>query len=621
MFETNYRVFFAKSVARLLTPPLLIAYFISRFFLGPLDALFAPFFYLLVSLIWATFVVQSERLYQRFDARRRGAVLVPEVKGRLPGNIDIIFRSLRCAREGYPLSDDEERFEELNADTINLRLLWSDIILTREPQIVQSILATNFIDFEKGLCSKFGFLFGLFGDGIFNNDGEDWKAHRALTRPFFARERVRDYDLFSKYSNIAISLIQHRSLQNESLDVQDLFGRLTLDAAGEFLFGTTDLQTLSLPLPPSAKRSKLGPKGTQPDDTVAVGTYSGFVRAFEQIQVSIIHRFRVGPLWPLFEWFKDSTQEHNEAIDAWIAPLITQALENKKMRAGKGLTLEEGSLTDHLAESTTDVKLIRDELMNILLAARDTTASLLTFMCYFLAIYPEVLKKLREEILTSLPKESPSYEDMRNLKYLRACLNETLRLFPPVPYNARASVKATTLPRASPLERPFYMPGPHASISYPTLLMHRRKDLWGEDADDFLPERWLDAKRLRELTMDPFRFLPFNAGPRICLGQNFAYNEASFVMVKLLQNFDTFELRQKQDAPEGALPPEFWKNLSGRAACEQVWPQNAITLYAKVRTRAFLIRRETNIHFQTGRSMDLYGHVNVPRMITLSSPY
>ncbi|KAF8340599.1 cytochrome P450 [Cantharellus anzutake] len=219
--------------------------------------------------------------------------------------------------------------------------------------------------------------------------------------------------------------------------------------------------------------------------------------------------------------------------------------------------------------------------MNILLAARDTTASLLTFMCYFLAIHPGVLKRLREEILTLRSGESPSYEDIRSLKYLRACLNETLRLFPPVPSNERASVKTTTLPRASPLEKPFYMPGPHTTISYVPLLMHRRKDLWGEDADDFLPERWLDEKRVQELTKDPFRFLPFNAGPRICLGQNFAYNQASFVMVKLLQNFDTFDLRQKQDAPEGAIPPESWKNLTGRAAYEQVWPRNVVTLYAK----------------------------------------
>ncbi len=160
-------------------------------------------------------------------------------------------------------------------------------------------------------------------------------------------------------------------------------------------------------------------------------------------------------------------------------------------------------------------------------------------MCYSLAVHPDVLKKLREEILALLPGGSP-YEDIRGLKYracilnimsfpilkslcnnasVRACLNETLRLFPPVPINERASVKATTLPRASPDEKPYYMPGPHSSVTYFPLLMQRRKDLWGEDADRFNPERWLNEQRVMELTKDPFKFLPFNAGPRICLGQ------------------------------------------------------------------------------------------------------
>ncbi len=58
--------------------------------------------------------------------------------------------------------------------------------------------------------------------------------------------------------------------------------------------------------------------------------------------------------------------------------------------------------------------------------------------------------------------------------------------------------------------------------------MQRRKDLWGDDAEDFIPERWIEAHRLKMIKEDPFKFLPFNAGPRVCLGQSFAYNEASF---------------------------------------------------------------------------------------------
>ncbi|KAF8340600.1 uncharacterized protein EI90DRAFT_2087031 [Cantharellus anzutake] len=150
MFETNYRVYFAKYVARRLTPPLLIAHFISRFFLDSLDAFLVPFFYLAVSFIWAISVVQFGKLYQRVDARSRDAVLIPEVKGRLPGNIDVMARLSRRSRDCYILSGHEELFDELNADTINLRFLWRDIILTREPQIIQSILSTISTILKKG---------------------------------------------------------------------------------------------------------------------------------------------------------------------------------------------------------------------------------------------------------------------------------------------------------------------------------------------------------------------------------------------------------------------------------------------------------------------------------------
>ena len=107
--------------------------------------------------------------------------------------------------EGYAVSDLDELFRQLDADTINLRLMWRDIIITREPQIIQSVLATNFLDFGKGPSFRVRFVacmietmrathfslllnsaFGLLGNGIFNNDGDEWRAHRALTRPFFS---------------------------------------------------------------------------------------------------------------------------------------------------------------------------------------------------------------------------------------------------------------------------------------------------------------------------------------------------------------------------------------------------------------------------------------------------
>ena len=105
---------------------------------------------------------------------------------------------------------------------------------------------------------------------------------------------------------------------------------------------------------------------------------------------------------------------------------------------------------------------------------------------------------------------------------VRACFDETLRLFAPIPVNARQSVHPCVLPvsgvDAQGNKGPIYIPG-DVPLIYSALLTQRRKDLWGEDAEEFVPERWIDPDRMKDLTADPFRFFPFNAGPRICPGQ------------------------------------------------------------------------------------------------------
>jgi Cytochrome P450 len=106
---------------------------------------------------------------------------------------------------------------------------------------------------------------------------------------------------------------------------------------------------------------------------------------------------------------------------------------------------------------------------------------------------------------------------LRGPHAVRACLNETLRLFPSVDINIRASVRASVLP-GSPGSKSIYVPE-NVTVLYSNMLVHRRKDLWGEDALEFNPERWIDPERLKIITSNPFKFAPFGAGPRNCPGQ------------------------------------------------------------------------------------------------------
>ena len=444
--------------------------------------------------------------------------------------------------------------------------------MTVDHEVIKFVLATGFASFSKGPKQQ-ARLESFLGDGIFNRDGDLWKFHRNMTRPFFVRERVTDFDLFDRYTQKLIGRIAEHADQGVAMDLQDLFARLTMDAAGEFLFSSTSINSLDMDLPIAGK-AKIGPRGTAVESM-----YGGFVNAFDEVQVLIPVRGRMGPyIWPLVEMRGDKAKKHRRVIDAWLQPLLDSAFDRRReyVNAGGNAKAPAGeTFLDDLVSSTDDRTLIADELVNILLAARDTTAALLTFTVYLFTQHPEVLAKLRTEVLEHVGAGAPTYEQVKGMKYMRAVLNETLRLFPPVPINERASISAVVIPT---IQGGLYVP-PNTQVLYSPLLMQRRTDLWGPDANVYDPDRWLDDRN-RAFLADPMRFVPFNAGPRICLGQQFALHEASFVLVRLLQRFERFDLAMEA-APAGCAPPAEWSGAEGRKGFERVWPKNAVTLYAK----------------------------------------
>ncbi|KAH9923790.1 cytochrome P450 [Amylocystis lapponica] len=512
------------------------------------------------------------------DARRLGARPIPRVVGKWPGNIDLVLELQRASRTSYPGSFYLSLFEQYQSTTLNIKFLWQDLIITMDREHTKYVFATGFDKFSRGRGQKER-MENFLGEGIFNRDGEEWKTHRTLARPFFARDRISDFDTFEKYSSSTLERIATLTSSNQPIEAQDLYARFTLDAASEFLFGK-NMDTLSGQLPVPGQ-TRMSAKGSATDDD-----FGSFAQAFESVQTIIAMRSRRGDWWPMLELGKDETSPHMDVIRQWLQPVVQRMLDHRaEMKAtGTQSSPDHSTFLEYLVEHTEDAKVIQDQLLNILIASRDTTACLLTYATYLMSQHQDVATKLREEVLQHCGVDgAPTFQTIKEMRYMRAVINETLRLFHPVFFNIRESRdEPCILPKSdstySQPPAPLYLP-PNTRVLNAPGLTQQNPALWGSDAHIFDPERWLDD-RLTKFTANPMMYLPFSAGPRICIGQNYALNEASYFLARLMQRFDRFTLAPEFQ-PAGSLPPPEWKDGKGRQPIEKCWPGVALTTFVK----------------------------------------
>ncbi|TCD70443.1 hypothetical protein EIP91_003524 [Steccherinum ochraceum] len=557
----------------LLSPPVILVFIVSYFFPIPIWAT------ILLSIAsvpaYLAFHISHKYSKEKRRAAAIGAAFPPSYNGVKFGNFDLLVMFQNIYANGYLGDGLTDAHAELGG-TFNLRILWDNNILTNDANVIKAVLATEFPNFIKGKHFQ-AFMNSVLGTGVFNTDGDMWKFHRQMTRPFFSRDRISHFDIFEKHSDDAIAKMRERLREGQAVDFQDLIWRFTLDSASEFLFGACiDHLSSNLPYPPNTPQA-----ATNNDQETSADR---FAHAFARAQDTIAKRGRMGHIWPFLEIFSNKTADDMKIVDDFLNPILQQAVENYTKDKEAGLIKENESeevkddetFLDHLVRTTTDSQILHDEILNILIAGRDTTAGTLTFAVYFLCMYPHILERLRKEILEAVgPSRRPDYDDIKDMKYLRAFLNEVLRLYPAVPFNVRYAINDTTMPNPDPNGKPFFIPA-GTPITYSVLLMHRRTDYWGEDAHVFDPDRFLDD-RLQRLIANPFIFLPFNAGPRICLGQQFAYNEMSFFLIRLLQNFSGMDSQLDIQT----LPPKEWAQFPGRKGMDKFFPKSHLTAYSK----------------------------------------
>ncbi|KAI9755539.1 MAG: hypothetical protein M1815_004853 [Lichina confinis] len=486
------------------------------------------------------------RLIWSFADERRAAVKArelscrepPRQKHKLPFGIDVVRRMFKADHDKMIPVVLSQRFEEVNAWTYCDALLGgTTFVMTADPRNIQVILAAQFHDFAVGERRRRIFA-PLLGQGIFTQDGRDWEHSRAMLRPQFARDQVSDLHLEEKHlQNLMGALPVGPDGWTSETDLQVLFFRLTLDSATEFLFG----ESVNSQLAEMAANDQAESKPSTPsyrDEAVVA-------RAFDIGQRYLARRGR----FQQFYWlvtsaeFRQARRDVDGFVDHAVRLALDKQLGDKSNEKGVGEGERERYVfLDALVAKTQDPIQLRSQLLNILLAGRDTTASHLGWLFYVLARHPDVFEKLRSTVVDTFgtyddPREI-TFARLKSCLYLQYCNNETLRLYPVVPINGREAVRDTTLPTGGGRDgtSPIFVRKGQA-VNYSVFVMQRRKDLWGPDADEFKPERWIGMKQT-------WKYLPFNGGPRICLGQQFALTEASYVTVRLLQRFDAIENRE-----------------------------------------------------------------------------
>ncbi|KAH7363866.1 cytochrome P-450 [Rhexocercosporidium sp. MPI-PUGE-AT-0058] len=459
-----------------------------------------------------------------FLRSNKGCGIVPTEQTRWPLGIDKVRVGLQADRDQRTPEFVTERFENMGRYTFRISILGSTNLITAEPANVQAILASQFTDFAMGATRKTNLKLVL-GRSIFAVDGKAWHSAREVVRPIFARENIADLSLLENHVQKLFACVEGSGVEAGEwtlpVSLGALFPCLTLDSATELFLGqsTHCLQ---------AWRNAGGTAHS-----------NGFQGAFEKLLALLSIRMRLRGLYWLYgnrELKVCMAAMHNFVDDA-----IRTADEAKLDGSAKS---KKHDFLYMLRSTCADQAEVREQVLGLLAAGRDTTASLMSWVFYCLARDDRVWKKLRAEVIntfgayssdTETTLQDVTFQKLKSCRYLQYVLNETLRLHSIVAFNSRMAVRDTTIPTGGGADgtQPVFVPA-GTEVNFSSHVMHRRKDLWGDDADTFVPERWETAR-------PRWSYVPFNGGPRLCIGQQFALTEAGYVIVRLLQRFDNME--------------------------------------------------------------------------------
>lgn len=360
------------------------------------------------------------------------------------------------------------------------------------PDAMRHVLQEHVKNYTKDHVS-YAIVRWVAGDGLLTNQGDSWLSQRRLAAPAFHRQRIAAMgEMMVHHSEGIADEWGAAAARGEPVDVAASMMHLALRIVGDALFGANV----------DAQAETIG-------------------RNFNTLSDQIVTRFRSGNVIPpVLPRRRD--QEWRQALAALDAMIYGMIAERRRSDEDRGDLFSMFLLArdEESGERMSD-KQLRDELLTMLVAGHETTATALTWTWALLDRHPEAAARLHAELDAVLGGRAPTVADLPLLRYTRMVIDETLRLYPPVYILARAvkaedTIGGYRIPKGS-------------AVDLSPYLTHRHPEFW-PDPERFDPERFTPEQ---QAARHKYAYIPFSTGPRMCIGNNFALMEATLALATI----------------------------------------------------------------------------------------
>lgn len=392
------------------------------------------------------------------------------------------------------------RIHEQCGDIGGYTLFSKPFIVLANAECTRQVLIEKHSDFERSpvmLMMK-----PILGEGLLTTNNAANSRQRQWINPAFQAER------FPQYAQTIVEqtvVFQERELSGRTVNLSKALQRLTLEIIGKTLFSMDILEEI-------------------PEFVQAV---TDLLHATDQRLKFLLPLPLSLPL-PGYRKLSASMRPLNAILERLIRERRFRPDEREDL-----LSLLLQAQQDEAATEPITDQHIREQMLTFLFAGHETTAHTLSWAFYLLARHPSIFTRLRSELESVLQERHPTYDDLKRLPYTAQVVKETLRLYPPAYAFGRTALRDVRLGETRITKGMVALACPY--------ILHRRADYFA-DPEQFDPDRFLPE---REATIPRFAYLPFGAGPRACIGRQFALIEACLILAVLARNY-RFTLRNER---------------------------------------------------------------------------